>query len=127
MQGSLVAVPGRAGALWLLVGPDLFRSTDFGARWDRATRGIRILRFGLGRAAPGSGWPALYAIAERAGVEGIYRSLDGGAAWRRINDDAHQWGRRWRVVTGDPRRFGRVYVGTDGRGIMYGDPREETK
>jgi hypothetical protein len=123
----LVAVPGRAGALWLLVGPDLYRSTDFGARWDRATRGIRIRRFGLGKAAPRSGWPALYAIAERAGVEGIYRSLDGGAGWRRINDDAHQWGRRWRVVTGDPRRFGRVYVGTDGRGIMYGDPREETK
>lgn len=25
-------------------------------------------------------------------------------------------------VTGDPDRFGRVYVGTHGRGVLYGDP-----
>lgn len=57
-------------------------------------------------------------------MRGIYGSLDGGARWTRINDTAHQWGLRLRVISGDPRRFGRVYVGTDGRGIMYGDPAE---
>ncbi|WP_347304647.1 hypothetical protein V5740_14075 (plasmid) [Croceibacterium sp. TMG7-5b_MA50] len=118
----LVAVPGSAGALWLLVGSDLYRSTDHGAGWTQASRDIRIRRYGLGQAAPGSAWPALYAIAEQGGQDGIYRSLDGGGTWRRINDDAHQWGLRLRVISGDPRRFGRVYVGTDGRGIMYGDP-----
>lgn len=123
----LVAVPGRAGALWLLVGDDLYRSTDFGARWTRATRNIAISRYGLGKAAAGSAWPALYAIATQAGTRGIFRSLDGGAAWRQINDDAHRWGLRLRMVSGDPRRFGRVYVATDGRGIMYGDPTGGTK
>lgn len=117
----LVAVPGRAGALWLLVGADLYRSTDFGARWTRATRGIAIDRYGIGKAAPAAGWPALYAIGTIGQVRGIYRSIDGGAQWRQINDDAHRWGLRLRVISGDPRRFGRVYVGTDGRGIMYGD------
>ncbi|MEG8039560.1 hypothetical protein QP166_09460 [Sphingomonas sp. LR60] len=120
----LVAVPGRAGALWLLVGADLYRSVDFGEHWARATNGIAIARYGIGKAATGAAWPALYAIGAVADVRGIYGSLDGGARWTRINDTAHQWGLRLRVISGDPRRFGRVYVGTDGRGIMYGDPAE---
>lgn len=118
----LVAVPGQAGMLWLLIGPDLYRSRDFGDHWARATTGITIARYGIGKAAPGAAWPALYAIGALSGQRGIYRSLDGGARWTRINDDAQQWGLRLRVISGDPRRFGRVYVGTDGRGIQYGDP-----
>ncbi|WP_076070455.1 WD40/YVTN/BNR-like repeat-containing protein [Sphingomonas montana] len=120
----LVAVPGRAGSLWLLIGQDLYRSTDFGERWVRATRDVAIRRYGLGRGAPGSAWPALYAIARIGGVDGVFRSIDGGAGWRRINDDAHQWGLRLRMISGDPRRFGRVYVASDGRGILYGDPQD---
>ncbi|MFK3891055.1 WD40/YVTN/BNR-like repeat-containing protein [Sphingomonas sp. NPDC079357] len=118
----LVAVPGRAGGLWLLVGEDLYRSVDRGEHWARASQGIAITRFGLGKGAAGSDWPALYAIGSVGAQRGIYRSIDGGARWTRINDDAHQWGLRLRVISGDPRLFGRVYVGTDGRGIMYGDP-----
>lgn len=117
----LVAVPGQAGTLWLLIGPDLYRSRDFGDHWERATNGIAITRFGVGRAAAGAAWPALYAVGSLDAQWGIYRSIDGGAHWTRINDTAHQWGLRLRVISGDPRRFGRVYVGTDGRGIMYGD------
>jgi hypothetical protein len=26
------------------------------------------------------------------------------------------------MLSGDPRLFGRVYIATDGRGILYGDP-----
>jgi xyloglucan-specific exo-beta-1,4-glucanase len=55
-------------------------------------------------------------------MRGIWRSTDRGASWRRIDDAAHLWGGRYRVVAGDPRRAGRVYVGTDGRGLFYGDP-----
>ena len=43
----------------------------------------------------------------------------------RINDDQHQWGTRFRSIAADPRIFGRVYVGTDGRGIFYGTPSGE--
>ncbi|MFV0624281.1 WD40/YVTN/BNR-like repeat-containing protein [Sphingomonas sp. ac-8] len=123
----LVATPGRAGALWLLVGSELYRSTDFGERWERATSGIAITRYGLGKGAADARWPALYAIGQRGDTKGVFRSLDGGAGWRRINDDAHQWGLRLRMVSGDPRLFGRVYVATDGRGILYGDPKEGAK
>lgn len=118
----LLATPGQAGLLWLQVDGDLYRSNDAGERWERATKDIVIQRYGLGKAASGSRWPSLYAIADKAGLRGIYRSIDGGARWSRINDDQHQWGLRLRMVSGDPRRFGRVYVATDGRGIQYGDP-----
>jgi xyloglucan-specific exo-beta-1,4-glucanase len=121
----LVAVPGRAGALWLLVAGTLYHSEDAGERWARMDGTIAIDRYGLGKAAPGSGWPALYAIGTVEGTRGVYRSTDGGVRWAQINDAAHRWGLRLRVVSGDPRRFGRVYVGTDGRGIMYGDPKGE--
>jgi hypothetical protein len=33
-----------------------------------------------------------------------------------INDSNHSY-----VITGDPNRVGRVYIGTNGRGIIYGD------
>lgn len=121
----LVAVPGRAGALWLLAGEDLYRSDNGGQRWRRASRDIAIRRFGLGRHAPGHDGPAVYAIGRAGGTDGVFRSVDGGARWRRINDDAHRWGMRLRMIAGDPRRFGRVYIATDGRGIVYGDPQGE--
>ena len=49
-------------------------------------------------------------------------AAEGLPATLRINDDAHQWGLRFRAISGDPRRYGRVYIATDGRGLLYGDP-----
>ena len=120
---ALLATPGCAGALWLLVDHALYHSTDSGESWIRTPSPMTITLFGLGRAAPHAGWPALYAIGSADATLALWRSIDGGARWTRINDDAHQWGGRIRIITGDPKRFGRVYVGTDGRGILYGDPR----
>jgi len=39
-----------------------------------------------------------------------------------VSDAQHEYGRRFRVISADPRVFGRVYVGTDGRGVLYGEP-----
>ncbi len=121
-QNPLVAVPGEAGALWLKVGSDLYRSSDGGERWTKASEGLAVDLYGLGRAAPGARWPALYAIGRKDGVQAVWRSIDGGGDWLRINDERHQWGLRFRVISGDPKTYGRVYIGTDGRGIVYGDP-----
>ena len=126
---STLAVPGSAGELWLLTSGNFYRSKDFGRSFTKiaakgpAFRDTAFLTFGLGKAAPGADAPAVYAFGVHFGpmFGGLYRSIDGGAHWERINDDAHQWGLRFRVITGDPRIFGRVYVGTDGRGIFYGD------
>ena len=45
-----------------------------------------------------------------------------GRRWRRIDHDALRFGGIIRHVTGDPRLHGRVYFGTEGRGVWYGDP-----
>jgi hypothetical protein len=57
-------------------------------------------------------------------VTGLFRSDDQGASWVRINDDQHQFGlgNGWiHCMCADPRIYGRVYFGTEGRGIIYGD------
>jgi len=120
-QDRLYATPGRTGDLWLAAFHGLYRAGD-GRTFKRQPAVTEIHAFGFGRAAPGAKEPALYLVGTVAGKHGVYRSTDGAASWQRINDDAHQWGLVLHV-SGDPKVFGRVYVGTHGRGVQYGDPK----
>ena len=86
-----------------------------------AVQDVRAI--GFGKPARGKTFPAIYLVGRIHNVEGLFRSTDTGASWVRINDDQHQYGLITHV-TGDPRIFGRVYLGTSGRGIIYGDPAE---
>ena len=122
------AVPGREGDIWLAGGEEwdntygLWHSTNSGASFVRLANVEEADNIGFGKAATGQTYMALYAVAQIAGVRGIFRSIDAGQTWVRINDDQHQWGRAGdTAITGDPRIFGRVYIGTNGRGILYGD------
>jgi photosystem II stability/assembly factor-like uncharacterized protein len=120
-RNELHAVPGRRGDLWLPAFGGLYRAPP-GADAFQRVPGVRDAHaFGFGMAPPGSEHPALYLVGEVAGVRGVYRSDDAGGSWVRINDDRHQWGIVLQI-TGDPKRYGRVYVGTHGRGVLYGDP-----
>lgn len=126
-QYRLVASPFAAGDLWFHLGEELYHSNDGGLSFRRANGALRIEFVGLGKPAPGATVAAIYAVGTLKTQRGVWRSIDEGKSWARINDDAHQYGGRFRVIGGDPRRFGRVYVGTDGRGILYGDPVGETQ
>ena len=75
----------------------------------------------FGKAAPGQAYPAIYIVAQVDGVRGVFRSNDMAATWVRVNDDQHQYGNIGEALSGDPRVYGRVYVGTNGRGIVWGD------
>ncbi|MFB3896837.1 MAG: carbohydrate-binding protein [bacterium] len=119
----LRAVPGYEGDLWLATGSTgFYRSTDSGKTMKRVRTAEECEAVGFGKAAPGKKYPALYIVGKVRGIKGIFRSDDIAKTWVRINDDNHQWGWIGRDIIGDPRIYGRVYLGTNGRGIFYGDP-----
>nr|WP_308211869.1 xyloglucanase [Actinoallomurus soli] len=125
-SGHVKAVAGHEGDLWLAGGTSgsaygLWHSTDSGATFTKLSNVQEADNVGFGKAATGKTYPALYVIAKVGGVRGVFRSDDSGTTWVRINDDAHQWGNIGAAITGDPRVYGRVYVGTNGRGVLYGD------
>ena len=117
--------PGRGGDVWVaLKNGGLVRSTDGGAHFA-ALEAVRYCgAVGFGKAAPGHDYPAVYIWGDVKGVRGIHRSIDGGATWTRINDDAHQYGGPGdgQFIVGDMNRYGVVYMSTAGRGIVYGKP-----
>ncbi|PBC78535.1 photosystem II stability/assembly factor-like uncharacterized protein [Streptomyces sp. TLI_235] len=124
-SGRLTAVPGIAGDLWISGGgKGLLHSTDGGRTFTPLGSVQSASALGFGKAAFGANYQALYLIGTVKDVTGVFRSTDKGATWLRVNDDAHQWGAigSLGIITGDPDTFGRVYIGTNGRGLQYGDP-----
>ena len=130
------AVIGEEGHLWLAADrAGLFHSMDGGRTWERIEgfncppgcrshdddKHSQIPIIGLGMAAPGAEYQALYTNAKLRGQWGVYRSDDKGISWVRINDNSQQFGAANSAITGCPRTFGRVYLATNGRGIQWRD------
>jgi photosystem II stability/assembly factor-like uncharacterized protein len=120
-QDRIYATPGFENDLWIAAFDGLYHSAMKGEAFRLQSNVTEIHGFGFGKAASGDVYPTLYLIGIIDGVRGIYRSTDQAKNWVRINDDQHQWGLLLHV-TGDPKKYGRVYVGTHGRGAIYGDP-----
>ncbi|HUO99533.1 MAG TPA: hypothetical protein VMU01_12750, partial [Rhizomicrobium sp.] len=120
----LLAASNRKGDLWYISKGRLFHSLDGGRRFREVHGGLSVYTMDFGKPVPGRRNMALYAIGEKDGVDAIWRSLDSGASWERVNDSRHEYGRFFRCIAADKNVFGRVYVGTDGRGIVYGEPRQ---
>jgi len=121
-QGTnqLYAAPGKLGDVWLATLNGLFRSKNGGSKFSKTGTLEQIKAFGFGKAVSAKAYPVLYAVGTLNGVHGVYRSDDAAKTWIHINDDEHQWGLILKI-TGDPKIYGRVYIGTHGRGILYGD------
>ncbi|QBE65486.1 GDSL-type esterase/lipase family protein [Pseudoduganella lutea] len=118
------AAPGRGGDVWVaLRNGGLARSTDAGATFGMLGGVTYAGAVGFGKAERDGAYPAVYIWGTVDGQRGIWRSLDEGRNWVRINDDAHQYGGPGdgRFIVGDMNVFGRVYMSTAGRGIVYGE------
>jgi hypothetical protein len=118
----LRAVFGLEGNLWISTNGALWHSSDFAATFERINAVGATQSLGFGQAAPGASHPAVFLAGTVSGQAGIFRSDDAGASWQAIDDPAHRFG-FINHIAGDPRQFGRVYLGTGGRGILTGEPR----
>jgi len=134
--GLIRTVPGVPGALWLPLDQNqswqtggysrngLALTEDGGRTFARFPSVDLCVSIGLGKAAPGASYPALYMWgAANGGPVGIYRSTDKATTWTRVNDDAHQFGGpgNGNFVVGDFNVYGRVYMSTVGRGLVVGE------
>ena len=118
--GPLKAVPGVEGEVWLPTRQGLMRSTQGGGAFKRVAGVDDAGLVGFGKAAPGQSHPAVFIWGKVGGVEGVFRSDDVGKSWIKLGDSQRGFA-ELKALTGDPVRFGRVYLGVHGRGIVYGD------
>lgn len=130
LSSKFKAIPGIEGDIWLAGVADkkhpeyafgLYHSTDSGKTFTKLENVQEAATIGFGKAANGKKYMALYTYAKINGKFGVYRSNNQGKSWIRINDDQHQFGAATRTITGDPRVYGRVYIGTNGLGIVVGN------
>src|ERR1035437_34655 len=127
--GLMVPVYNQAGDIWLTQSTALYHSTDFGATWTKinasgtAAKLTNVTTVALGAPKTATGYPSIFVYGTYNGIHGIFRSDTKGASWIRVSDDAHNYGGPDSAPTsvGDPRVYGRIYMGMNGRGIIYGD------
>jgi hypothetical protein len=115
------AVFGVTGEVWVATGNGLYRFANNGLIKATISNVSSANSVGFGKAAPGQSHPAVYLTGNVGGTYGFYRCDDGtGTSWVRINDNNHQYGYgAW--CGGDQEIYGRMYVGTNGRGTLYCD------
>lgn len=125
-NADIDAVRGTEGDVWFAGGSEdggpygLWHSKDSGATFTKLSNVQEADFVGFGKAAPNRTNAAVFIVGKIDGTRGFYRSDDAGANWARINDDKHQYARVTKII-GDPRVYGRAYLGTNGRGILVAD------
>ena len=126
-QDRVYSIPDHSGQLWLAAYDGLYfldltsvlSSSETKIDMMQKSHVRLIIGFGIGKAAGGNNYPSLYLIGIVNGQYGIFRSVDNAQSWLRINDDEHQFGKLLHIA-GDMQDFGRVYIGTHGRGTIMG-------
>ncbi|KAL5336837.1 hypothetical protein BJX70DRAFT_389647 [Aspergillus crustosus] len=115
----------KAGEIWLALGDlGLYHTRNFGQKWTRIGGcGVLARHLTIGAGTSRSSPPALFIVGKAASRgplshDGVYRSDDNGKTWVRVNDEEHQYGGIG-MIQGDPRVYGRVYLGIGGREIIY--------
>ena len=116
---EIKARPGVAGELWAsLDAAGLYRSTDGGRNFTRIEAIERSVTFGFGAGREAGDATAVYVYGVADGREGLFFTGDAGAEWTQVGI-ATTWPNGPRALAADLQDFGRVYIGSDGSGILY--------
>lgn len=123
-SGKFIISLGKKG-LWRLDFERQDNAEGYCAVMNRITaEGDIVYRVGYGIGKDSSdflfGEKAIYMAASIGGEYGFYRTDDYGRSFVRINNDSQMFGDINSIV-GDSRHYGRIYVATGSRGILYGE------
>lgn len=114
------AVPGQEGHLWLGGWNGLSVSDNGGQTFMDVPGFNQVWAVAFGKAAPDQDYPAIFVWGKSGTSEGVFMSYDLGGRWVKLTYNRQKFG-AITSMTGDPRVFGRLYLGVGGRGIMVGD------
>lgn len=121
---AIRAHPSIAGDVWASTDTGLWHSTNSGSSFSQIGSGCTAgWSFGLGKAAATASYAVIFGFFTVDGVTALFKTEDTGSTWEMISDATHGFGAASaNVVNGDMSNYGRVFVGTNGRGIWYGEP-----
>jgi len=125
-DGRLYVRPGARGDVWLASpSSGIYHNTSSETQIQltrlNSASGATLLAFGAPKSGSNAATIFLWGSLNNGTLQ-LFRSIDNGRTFTRINDDQHQWAVGPHVLAGDMRRFGVVYIGTNGRGIVTGSP-----
>lgn len=115
----IAAHPAAAGEIWVSTDAGVFHSTDFGKTFTplaSSPSNAHAVSVGKGE---GEGVWNLYAFGNGAEGKKLYASADGGATWADIQGSYSFGALDGAALVGSANEANVVYVGTNGRGVMY--------
>lgn len=124
------AESGKEGVLWIAMNNGglwkiVYQKEEDNLSFHRITKaGDFVYCIGLGVGEDGDyfkGTKMLYVAATLNGVYGFYRSSDEGKSFVRINNRNQMFG-EIKSIDGDARTFGRFFIATGSRGVLFGEP-----
>jgi hypothetical protein len=118
--GTLTVSYDAQGSLWIINGSGLYHATSGATSFTQIAGVNSGYSVSFGKPSLTSTALTIYIGGSVGNVLGVFRSTDGGNTWIRVDDANHGYG-YIEMVQGDPRVFGRVYLGTGGRGIISAD------